>query len=166
MYPSERVEQKKQMVAFDKMVAKSTGSLDVIREFFKDDKQWGRLVSLVRISYSYPSVADPGKFREAAGSARQNDTSGLKHKLDYVLSDAMQALVPKLSDSASKSDCALNHLMLSSPGPSILQSTRKRYSQKMHPKMLNPLRFQQLSRSSIYAHISIYTDTFPAHSKL
>jgi hypothetical protein len=112
MYPSERVEQKKQMVAFDKMVAKSTGSLDVIREFFKDDKQWGRLVSLVRISYSYPSVADPGKFREAAGSARQNDTSGLKHKLDYVLSDATQALVPKLSDSASKSDRAHNHPML------------------------------------------------------
>jgi hypothetical protein len=62
MYRSERAEQKKHTVAFDKMVAKSTGSLDVIREFFKDDKQWGRLVSLVRISIRIRLWLIPASF--------------------------------------------------------------------------------------------------------
>ncbi|KAJ7117140.1 hypothetical protein C8R44DRAFT_738984 [Mycena epipterygia] len=69
---SERAEQKWHVDAFDKMMAKSPDSLDVLREFYKDNKQWSCTVKW---------------FREAAASARQNDTSSLKHKLKYVLSD-------------------------------------------------------------------------------
>ncbi|KAJ7146244.1 hypothetical protein C8R44DRAFT_845460 [Mycena epipterygia] len=94
---SQRAEQKRHVDAFDKMMAKSPDSLDVLREFYKDNMQWPRIVK---------------RFREAAASARQNDTSGLKHKMKYVLSDATRVLVPALGESASKSDRGINHVML------------------------------------------------------
>ncbi|KAJ7120188.1 hypothetical protein C8R44DRAFT_877638 [Mycena epipterygia] len=66
---SERAEQKRHVDAFDKMMAKSPDSLDILREFYKDNKQWSHIVK---------------RFREAAASARQNDTSGLKHKTNAL----------------------------------------------------------------------------------
>ncbi|KAJ7119056.1 hypothetical protein C8R44DRAFT_878566 [Mycena epipterygia] len=93
---SERAEQKRHVDAFDKMMAKSPDSLDILREFYKDNKQWSRIVKL---------------FREAAASARQNETSGLKHKTKYVL-DTVCNLLPAVSESASKSDRGINHPML------------------------------------------------------
>lgn len=44
---SEQVEQKRHVDAFDKMMAKSPDSLDVLREFYKDNKQWSRIVKRV-----------------------------------------------------------------------------------------------------------------------
>ncbi|KAJ6523310.1 hypothetical protein B0H19DRAFT_1201822, partial [Mycena capillaripes] len=67
--------------AFEKIVAISPDSIDVLREFYKDDAQWGRLVS---------------KFREASKGARQHDTSGLKGKTKYLPSDPTKAIVPAL----------------------------------------------------------------------
>ncbi|KAJ6523974.1 hypothetical protein B0H19DRAFT_1276669 [Mycena capillaripes] len=75
--------------AFEKMVAISPDSIDVLREFHKDDAQWGRLVS---------------KFRKASEGTRQHDTSGLKGKIKYLPSDPTKAIVPALGEPDSKSD--------------------------------------------------------------
>ncbi|KAF7372526.1 hypothetical protein MVEN_00114700 [Mycena venus] len=93
----ERLEQQKHAKAFDKMLSISPSSLEILHEFHKSDDQWPRLVSM---------------FREAASSARQNDTSTLKQKHSYVLHDPTHSLVPKIPESALKSDRGLNHPML------------------------------------------------------
>ncbi|KAJ7222725.1 hypothetical protein B0H12DRAFT_1241080 [Mycena haematopus] len=95
---SERVEQQKHAKAFDKMLAKSPGSLDIMHEFNKEEEQWVQLVSM---------------FREAASGARQNDTSGLKHKPHYILPiPHVDSLVPKIPETVTKSNRGLNHPML------------------------------------------------------
>ncbi|KAJ7456101.1 hypothetical protein FB451DRAFT_1564711 [Mycena latifolia] len=57
---------------------------------------------------------DVEAFREAAGHARQNDTtrSQLKHKTNYVLSDRRKRLDPPISDSTVNSDRGIKHPML------------------------------------------------------
>ncbi|KAJ7471007.1 hypothetical protein FB451DRAFT_1399756 [Mycena latifolia] len=90
-------EQAKYVDAFNLMMTISPDSMEVLREFYKDDTQWGRIIK---------------RFREAAGHARQNDTSGLKHKTHYVLSDCRKRLDPPISDSTVKSDRGTNHPML------------------------------------------------------
>lgn len=49
---------------------------------------------------------------EIPGDARQQDTSGLKHKTNYIPSDATKSISPALSLSESKSDRGVNHPML------------------------------------------------------
>ncbi|KAJ6556217.1 hypothetical protein B0H19DRAFT_140578 [Mycena capillaripes] len=95
--PKEQAVARAHIDAFEKMVAIFPDSIDVLREFYKDDAQWGRLVS---------------KFREASKSARQHDRSGLKGKTKYLLSDPTKAIVPALSDVDSKSDRGINHPVL------------------------------------------------------
>ncbi|KAF8130925.1 hypothetical protein K438DRAFT_2032079, partial [Mycena galopus ATCC 62051] len=94
---SARQEQLIHVKAFDKMLSISLGSLEVLGEFHKVDAHWKRLIAL---------------FRKQSSTARQNDTSGLKHKLSYVLHDPSQPLLPKIPDSSSKSDRGINHPML------------------------------------------------------
>ncbi|KAJ7762779.1 hypothetical protein DFH07DRAFT_956691 [Mycena maculata] len=94
---SERAEAKTHADAFDKMLASAPSSADVIREFWKDPTQWPRLQKA---------------FRDAASNARQGDTTGLKHKLNYLLADTTQSLIPKINETASKSDCGRNHPIL------------------------------------------------------
>ncbi|KAJ6554205.1 hypothetical protein B0H19DRAFT_1071633 [Mycena capillaripes] len=88
--------------AFEKMVAISPDSIDVLREFHKDDAQWGRLVS--RFANSVVT-----QFRKASEGARQHDTSGLKGKIKYLPSDPTKAIVPALGEPDSKSDRGVNH---------------------------------------------------------
>ncbi|KAJ6516980.1 hypothetical protein DFH09DRAFT_1332652 [Mycena vulgaris] len=95
--PNQLAEQQRYVDVFDRMMVISPDSLEVLRELFKDNDQWARIVQ---------------RFRKAATSARQNDTGGLKHKLDYLVSDPSKSLVPAIRESASKSDRGVNHPML------------------------------------------------------
>ncbi|KAJ7211476.1 hypothetical protein B0H12DRAFT_1079579 [Mycena haematopus] len=90
-------EDQKYIKAFDKMLAVSPDSGEVLRELYKDNDQWGRIIE---------------KFRDASGNARQGDTNGLKHKLKYLPSDSTTPIVPAIQDSESKSDRGVNHPML------------------------------------------------------
>ncbi|KAJ7678370.1 hypothetical protein B0H17DRAFT_1206824 [Mycena rosella] len=83
--------------AFSKMMAISPDSLEVLREFYKDKKEWPRIVK---------------HFRAQAASARQQDTNNLKHKTHYVPDDPTKPLTPAVSESTSKSDRSINHPML------------------------------------------------------
>jgi hypothetical protein len=65
---SERIEQEKHTKAFDKMLAKSPGSLDIMHEFHKDEEKWAGFVSMVRASL-YLSLAL--KFMCSTSSVRQ-----------------------------------------------------------------------------------------------
>ncbi|KAJ6572483.1 hypothetical protein DFH09DRAFT_1362442 [Mycena vulgaris] len=95
--PEELAQQKRYVDAFNMMMAIAPSSLDVLHEFYMDDTQWNRLVRM---------------FRQAAASARQNDTGALKQKIKYLPSDPTQLIIPALSDSPSKTDRGLNHPML------------------------------------------------------
>ncbi|KAJ7468152.1 hypothetical protein FB451DRAFT_1401399 [Mycena latifolia] len=84
------------------------------RQFYKDDEQWGRIVKRVHsVAYLSRSLLIIFQFREAAGHARQNDTtrSQLKHKTNYVLSDRRKRLDSPISDSTVKSDRGIKHPM-------------------------------------------------------
>ncbi|KAJ7021550.1 hypothetical protein C8F04DRAFT_1313797 [Mycena alexandri] len=94
---AERAEAKIHADAFDKMLASAPSSAEVIREFWKDPAHWSRLKKI---------------FRDAASNARQGDTTGLKHKLNYLLADTTKSLTPKINETASKSDRGRNHPML------------------------------------------------------
>ncbi len=52
------------------------------------------------------------QFRKASKDARQSDTNGLKHKLQYLPSDSTTPIVPALTNGESKSDRGLNHPMI------------------------------------------------------
>ncbi|KAJ7668961.1 hypothetical protein B0H17DRAFT_1209840 [Mycena rosella] len=90
-------EQKRHIDAFDRMFSISPESVELLREFYKVPVQWTRIVA---------------KLRAAAKNARQTDTSGLKHKLGYLLSDPSKCLVPPIPETTSKSDRGINHPML------------------------------------------------------
>ncbi|KAJ6549891.1 hypothetical protein B0H19DRAFT_1264780 [Mycena capillaripes] len=83
--------------AFDKLVAVAPESVEVLREAYKENTHWKALIH---------------KFRKAAGDARQQDTSGLKHKTNCIPSDPTKSISPALSASESKSDRGVNHPML------------------------------------------------------
>ncbi|KAJ7119212.1 hypothetical protein C8R43DRAFT_1137099 [Mycena crocata] len=87
-------EQKKYADAFDRMMSISPSSLEVIKEFYLDDTQWPRCLKL---------------FRDNATSARQNDTSGMKHNVTYILPNVSDNIVPHLTQTASKSERGVNH---------------------------------------------------------
>ncbi|KAF7335684.1 GLOBIN domain-containing protein [Mycena venus] len=85
----ERVAQKQLVNAFETMVLISIESVDVLREFYKEERQWGLIVR---------------KFRKAAADARQSDTHNLKHKLQYLPSDPTKPITPAISNGELKSD--------------------------------------------------------------
>ncbi|KAJ7782538.1 hypothetical protein DFH07DRAFT_949329 [Mycena maculata] len=87
----------KYIEAFNSMLAISPDSAEILRELYKNDDQWARILA---------------KFRDAAAGARQGDTNGLKHKLKYLPSDSTMPIVPAIQDSKSKSDRGINHPML------------------------------------------------------
>ncbi|KAJ7760883.1 hypothetical protein DFH07DRAFT_957414 [Mycena maculata] len=87
----------KYIEAFNSMLAISPDSAEILRELYKNDDQWARILA---------------KFRDAAAGARQGDTNGLKHKLKYLPSDSTMPIVPAIQDSESKSDRGINHPML------------------------------------------------------
>ncbi|KAJ7750239.1 hypothetical protein B0H16DRAFT_1549981 [Mycena metata] len=89
---SQQKEEQTYIDAFERMIAVSSECADVLREFYKDEDQWTRIIS---------------KFRETANSARHNDTTGLKHKLKYPT-----PIVPAIPEATSKSDRGVNHAML------------------------------------------------------
>ncbi|KAJ7714857.1 hypothetical protein B0H16DRAFT_1477780 [Mycena metata] len=93
----EHAEAKIHADVFNKMLENSPASADVIHEFWKDEKEWPRLQKFLR---------------DAAMHACQGDTTSLKHKLGYLLTDPSQSLFPKINQTASKSDRGRNHPML------------------------------------------------------
>ncbi|KAJ7624006.1 hypothetical protein B0H17DRAFT_1219027 [Mycena rosella] len=95
--PEHLAEQKRHIDAFDRMFSISPESVELLREFYKVPVQWTRIVA---------------KLRAAAKNARQTDTSGLKHKLGYLLSDPSKCLAPPIPETTSKSDRGINHPML------------------------------------------------------
>ncbi|KAJ6512469.1 hypothetical protein C8R45DRAFT_1087637 [Mycena sanguinolenta] len=95
--PSEQVVRKAHIDAFEEMLSISPESAEVLRFFFQDDKEWATLVK---------------KFREWASQARQHDTNGLKHKINYLSADPSQPITPSIAESESKSDRGVNHPML------------------------------------------------------
>ncbi|KAJ6447772.1 hypothetical protein C8R45DRAFT_1047389 [Mycena sanguinolenta] len=95
--PSEQVVRKAHINAFEEMLSISPESAEVLRFFFQDDKEWATLVK---------------KFREWASQARQHDTNGLKHKINYLSADPSQPITPSIAESESKSDRGVNHPML------------------------------------------------------
>ncbi|KAJ7663517.1 hypothetical protein B0H17DRAFT_1211616 [Mycena rosella] len=96
--PAAQLEEQQRFIdAFSKMMAISPDSLEVLREFYKDKKEWPRIVK---------------HFRAQAASARQQDTNNLKQKTHYVPDDPTKPLTPAVSESTSKSDRSINHPML------------------------------------------------------
>ncbi|KAF7371651.1 hypothetical protein MVEN_00020900 [Mycena venus] len=90
----ERVAQKQLINAFETMISISIESVDVLREFYKEERQWGLI------------------FRKAAADARQSDTHNLKHKLQYLPSDPTKPITPAISNGELKSDRGVNHPMI------------------------------------------------------
>ncbi|KAF8178188.1 hypothetical protein K438DRAFT_1281400 [Mycena galopus ATCC 62051] len=112
------------------MLSISMGSLEVLCEFHKVDDYWKRLIPLVRsiILLFRLTCVSLFQFCKQSSMARQNNTSGLKHKLSYVLHDPSQPLLLKIPDSSSKSDRGINHLMLCDaiiPWPLCIQINEK-----------------------------------------
>ncbi|KAF7341461.1 GLOBIN domain-containing protein [Mycena venus] len=93
----ERVAQKQLVNAFETMVSISIESVDVLREVYKEERQWGLIVR---------------KFRKAAADARQSDTHNLEHKLQYLPSDPTKPITPAISNGELKSDRGVNHPMI------------------------------------------------------
>ncbi|KAJ6478910.1 hypothetical protein C8R45DRAFT_1101350 [Mycena sanguinolenta] len=95
---AELATQERYIKAFDKLMnILSSESVAVLREAYKEDTHWRNLIT---------------KFRKAAADARQQDTSGLKHKTHYILPNPAQILTPPLIVSDLKSDRGVNHPML------------------------------------------------------
>ncbi|KAJ7445580.1 hypothetical protein FB451DRAFT_1188998 [Mycena latifolia] len=95
--PEARAVQEHHADPFERMLVIWPGALDLLCEFYKDDNQWTHIVKL---------------FHDTALSICSNDISGLKHKTEYVVEDRNQALIPPISDSASKHARGVNHPML------------------------------------------------------
>ncbi|KAJ7735844.1 hypothetical protein DFH07DRAFT_967036 [Mycena maculata] len=81
--------------------------------------RWGSLHSLSHVERAEAKIHVDAfhkcwqkLFCDAASNACQGDTTGLKHKLNYLLADTTLSLTPKINENTSKSARGRNHPML------------------------------------------------------
>ncbi|KAJ7434878.1 hypothetical protein FB451DRAFT_1195027 [Mycena latifolia] len=114
------VEQAKYIDACDLMMTISPDSVDVLRQFYKDDEQWGQIVK---------------RFREAA----ENDTNQLKHKTNWSqeIGPAHQRLDGQVRPGYQTPDAARRSCSLVAP-PQNQCSSRARASEKHQSDTVEP----------------------------
>ncbi|KAJ7436635.1 hypothetical protein FB451DRAFT_1417345 [Mycena latifolia] len=114
------VEQAKYIDACDLMMTISPDSVGVLRQFYKDDEQWGQIVK---------------RFREAA----ENDTSQLKHKTNWSqeIGPAHQRLDGQVRPGYQTPDAARRSCSLVTP-PQNQCSSRARASEKHQSDAVEP----------------------------